>query len=254
MVKQNRIYIYGKHAVSEALESAPHTLRKFFISREMDDRELRKRMLASGIPVETLDPRRISSYAEGNAAHQGIVALVSPSMLNVPFETFVEKTAVSSSTLLVMMDGVHDPHNVGAIIRSAVAFGASGILMPESGQAHLTSAVVRASAGMAFRIPLVVCTDGAGAIRALKEKGVRAYALSGEAEHAIGDEPFRAPTLLVVGNEAFGVSKKVRTACDLTLSIPMNPRAESLNVAASAAVAMYAWSLKHKKVLEHTIG
>lgn len=248
-MKSAKAYIYGKHAVEEAVLHAPKSVRKVFLAANADGGKVREAALKAGITVERLDPRKVSSFVEGNAPHQGFVASISPDTLAVPFETFLASFEAGPHTLLVLMNEVQDPHNVGAIIRSAAAFGAAAVLMPVKKQSPLTPAAIKASVGMAFRMPLVSVQNVPQAVKFLREKGVRTYGLAGESEHSISDEPFRAPTMLILGNEGEGLSSAARAVCDLLLKIPMNPKAESLNVAAAAAVAMYAWSTRHKKAL-----
>lgn len=248
-MKQPKIFIYGRHAVEEALINVPTAVRKVYVSSKMDDTNLRRLIDRTGVQTEPLDPRRVTSYVEGNAPHQGIVASIAPHEIERSFSSFLDTFTPTSDTLLVLLHEVQDPHNVGALIRSAVAFGASAILMPSKKQASVTPATVKASAGMLFRLPLVSVDSIPDALAALKEKGVRVYGLAGDSEHSIVDEPFRAPSVLVLGNEGAGIPQAVRKLCDLTLAIPMHSRAESLNVAASGAVALYAWSLRHKKAL-----
>lgn len=249
LMKSAKAYIYGKHAVTEAVLHMPKSVRKVFLAGNADANAIRAAAAKAGITVERLDPRKISSYVEGNAPHQGIVASISADTLTKPFAEFIRAFEPGPHTLLVLLNEVQDPHNVGAIIRSAAAFGASAVLLPEKKQSPLTPSAIKASVGMVFHMPIVSVGNVSQTISALKEKGVRVYGLAGEAEHAITDEPFRAPTMLVVGNEGAGLPPAVRGACDLLLTIPMNPRAESLNVAAAAAVALYGWSTRHKKAL-----
>jgi 23S rRNA (guanosine2251-2'-O)-methyltransferase len=248
-MKKGKTYIYGRHAVTEAVAHAPHSIRKVFINDGTDGTKVRALAAKGNIPVERLDPRKVTSYVEGNAPHQGFVAQIAPENLTHEFADFIEGFEAVPGTLLIFMSEVQDPHNVGAIIRSAAAFGASAVLMPIKNQSPITPAVVKASAGMAFRVPLVTVPNVSAALKELKTKGVRVYGLAGESEHSITDEPFRAPTMLVLGNEGAGLTGAARAACELLLKIPMSPRAESLNVAASAAVAMYAWSIRNKKAV-----
>lgn len=251
--KQTKVYIYGKHAVTEALEHSSRVVKKVLLSPRIDFTHVRELAKRVGVPVEPLDPRKVTSYVEGNAPHQGIVASIAANEVEVSFDSFLETFIPNNDTLLVLLGEIQDPHNVGALIRSCAAFGASAVLLPTKKQASVTPAVAKASAGMAFRIPLVATPSIQEAIHGLKKKGVRVYGLAGEESHSIIDEPFRAPTLLVLGNEGGGLSSAIRKECDLLLSIPMHSRAESLNVAASGAVAMYAWSLKHQKALKRKV-
>lgn len=245
---QSKIYIYGKHAVAEALQYAPQVVRKIHLSRKMDDHRLRDLISKSGIPVEPIDERRATSQVERGAAHQGVIALVSLAGLTVPFERFMDTFVPTPDTLLVLMSEVQDPHNVGAIIRSAAAFGATAVLMPAHKQSPVTGVVIKASAGMALRVPLVYLDNMQQAIATLKKKGVTVYGLAAEGA-PLQYEPFASPSLLVLGNEAQGIAPAARALCDQVLAVPMHARAESLNVAAAAAVGLYAWSQAHPKAL-----
>ena len=182
---------------------------------------------------------------EGNAPHQGVVALISLDAMTVPADTFLKTFAPTPDTLFVLLSEVQDPHNVGAIIRSAVAFGAACVLMPTHKQSPVTGSVIKASAGTAFQIPLVSMDNMQQTIAQLKKTGFSVYGLAADGKCALPQERFEGPTLLVLGNEAHGVAPAARALCDRTLSVPIGKNVESLNVAASAAIALYAWSLKH---------
>lgn len=248
-MKQSKIYIYGKHAVREALIYAPRVVRKVLVSPKMDDKKLRERLKSSGVAVEPLNERQATSQVPGGAIHQGIIALVSLSELTVRFEDFVKGFSPTSNTSLVLLDEVLDPHNVGAIIRNAVAFGATAVLMPTRKQSPVTGAAIKASTGLAFKIPLVIIDNLQQAISLLKKSGVRVYGLSADGTQKMSDETFVKPSLFVLGNEAEGISPSIRAVCDEMLAIGLSNKAESLNVAASSAVALYSWSLKHPAAL-----
>jgi 23S rRNA (guanosine2251-2'-O)-methyltransferase len=243
--KAPKIFIYGKHAVTEALLHAPHALRKILLSSDMQDRKLRELVKHSGLPMEPLNERQATSQAEGNAPHQGIIALVSLGAMTRPFEKFMDSFAPTSDTSLLFLSEVQDPHNVGNIIRSAAAFGAAAVLIPTHNQSPITGAVIKASAGMAFRVPLVTVENTQQALALLKKKGMRVHGLAGEAQKSVDGEPFAEPAVFVLGNESEGIPASARALCDQMLSIPLHSRAESLNVATAAAVALYAWSRRH---------
>ncbi|HVV38949.1 MAG TPA: 23S rRNA (guanosine(2251)-2'-O)-methyltransferase RlmB [Candidatus Paceibacterota bacterium] len=247
---QGKIYIYGKHAVEEALRHVPHIVRKIYISPRMEDSKLRTLINRSGVAADTLDERKVSSQVEGGASHQGIIALISLSSLVIPFEKFLDTFVPTPDTAILFLSEVQDPHNVGAAIRSAAAFGAAAVLMPTHKQSPITGAVVKSSAGMALRIPLVSVENTQQAIASLKKRGMRVYGLAGEAKRSIHDEAFAEPALFILGNEGSGIAPSAKALCDEMLSIPMSPRAESLNVAASGAVALFAWSRKHLSALK----
>lgn len=236
-----KVYIYGRHAVEEAILHAPQVVRKVEWSPQMQDKRLRELVRRSGVEIGMIDERKISSQVEGGGAHQGIIALVSLGSLLVPFEKFNDTFNATADTSLVFLSEIQDPHNVGAIIRSAAAFGCAAVLIPTHKQASISGAVVKASAGMAFRVPLVSVDNVQQALATLKKKGVRVYGLAGEAKNPIQNESFDAPALFVMGNEADGIAASARSLVDKFVSIPIDSRAESLNVAAAAAVTLYAW-------------
>ncbi len=246
-----KVYIYGKHALAEALTHAPHAVRRVFLAPEMDDPELRALVKKSGIEAGALKSHDAGQMVGHDASHQGVVAIMNTGALMTPLAEFVGSLtdrgtrAPDAGTMLVLLDELTDPHNVGAIIRSAAAFGAAGVLIPSHHQAPITGAVVKTSAGMAFRIPLVPIANVNQAIDALKKEGFRTYGLVMDGAMALADEPFDAPALVIVGNEGEGIREHTLARCDVRLRIPMDPRAESLNASVSAAVALYQWSVQH---------
>jgi 23S rRNA (guanosine2251-2'-O)-methyltransferase len=242
---QDKVYIYGKHAVVEALKHAPQALKKIFLSPQASDAKLKEIISKSGVPTAPLASGKELRDISGSEAHQGVIGLLSLKSLMRQYDEFAKGLKINNDTALVLLDEIQDPHNVGAIIRSAAAFGISGILIPEHNQAPITGAVVKVSAGMAFRIPLVAIGNINNTIRDLKKRGFWVYGLDGSAKKMIGDEAFDAPVIFILGNESKGIRQKTRELCDALVSIPIDQKCESLNVAASAAVALYAWSAKH---------
>jgi 23S rRNA (guanosine2251-2'-O)-methyltransferase len=218
-VKSPKVYAYGKHAVSEAKKFAAHAVLKTF-----------------------------------RDAKEGEFAQISLARLVMPYEKFTDTLQVTPDTCLVLTAGIEDPHNLGAIIRTAGGFGATAVLMPEQGQAPVSTAVLKVSAGMAFRVPLVRIGGYQQTLSDLKKRGFKVVALAGGSKHSVNDEPFAAPTVFILGNEGAGIPNAIKPLCDKTLSIPMHPRCESLNVAAAAAVALASWSAKHPAALHPTPG
>lgn len=247
MTQTKTTFIYGKHALEEALEYSPNAIEKIFIASYFDDEKLKKMAEDSGIPIFPLTPNKMSRDFDNAATHQGIAGLLSFSNLMRPYKEFIENLDITPDTSLVLLGELQDPQNVGAVIRSAAAFGVSGVLIPEHNQAPVTGAVVKVSAGMAFKIPLVVVANINNVIRDLKEKGFWIYGLEGESKHSLNDEKFDTPTLFILGNESKGIRQKTKEICDVLLSIPTDEKCESLNAAASAAIALYAWSARHNK-------
>lgn len=251
-MKTNKLYIAGKHAAYEALMYAPHAVKRVYIARGFQDNAINKLIERNGLEREPLSVGESHADIKGNSSSQGIVVQVSLIDIMQPLEKFLDSNTsllkVTPSTSLILLSGVQDPHNVGAIIRSAAAFGVSGILMPQQNQSPITAAVIKSSAGMAFQIPLVTIPSVQTAIAMLKKRGFKTYALAAGKQN-IAEASFASPSVFVMGNEGQGIDKSVRALCDETLSIPMHMRAESLNVAASAAIALHAWSVKHPEML-----
>ena len=237
--KQDKIYVYGVHAVEEALLNNPGAVDLILTSESLSN-EATAITRTHKIRVERLTKDSTPRGIDKTAVHQGVIARVSLANLVIPYDQFVENLQISPDTALVVMGEVQDPQNVGAIIRSAAAFGIAGVLIPEHKQAQVNGTVVKVSAGMAFRVPLVSIGN---VNTTLKD-------LEGSAKETVTSENFEAASVIVLGNEGEGIREKTLESCDIPLSIPMNANCESLNVAASAAVALYAWSTKHPKALK----
>ena len=252
--RHEKIYMYGRHALMEALLSAPLVIKKVYLSPDNRDKELRDIIAKNKIPTAELKQGQGAEIVGRDAAHQGVVALMDPAPLLKDFDTFVKSLDTSTKPALAILGEVQDPHNVGAIIRSATAFGLAGVLIPEHNQAGITGAVVKASAGMVFKIPLVSIGNVNHAIRVLKDKGFWIYGLAKDGANELAKEKFDAPAVFVVGNEGAGIREKTLAACDITLSIPIHERTESLNAAVSAAVVFYAWSAHHPETLQRVQG
>ena len=244
---REKVYIYGKHALMEAIENKPQVIRKVFLTPDQSTPQMRKMLEGHNIPLHPLVDGK--EMVGRDAVHQGVIAIMDPSALLISFDEFLETLDASSNPALAVLGEVQDPHNVGAIIRSAAAFGLSGVLIPEHNQAGITGAVVKTSVGMVFRIPLVTIGNVNDTLAKLKEKGFWIYGLAMEGAVPLGGETFDTPTAFVIGNEGAGIREKTLEACDVSLAIPMHPRTESLNAAVSAAVVFYEWSRKHPEAL-----
>ena len=252
-MKQNKIFAYGRHAVRDALLYAPRALTKVYLDVKMVDTKLRRQVEEAGVPTAKLSEGMARSDMKSGTAHQGVIGSISIPQLMLPYRKFLEGLEATPRTMLVLLNGVQDPHNVGAIIRTAAGFGAAAVLMPQIGQAPVTGSVIKVSAGMAFRLPLVTIGNVKQTVLDLKKKGFKIYSMAGDppvgragGAQSINAEPFGGPAVFILGNEGSGIPEDIRQISDTVLSIPMDPKCESLNVAAAAAVALYAWSSKVK--------
>jgi 23S rRNA (guanosine2251-2'-O)-methyltransferase len=200
--------------------------------------ELERLARAAGAKVREAPRQKLERLA-GTDRHQGVVAVVAD-FRYAELEDLVAAAAASGRPpLLVVLDGVEDPHNLGAIIRSAHALGAHGVVIPKDRAVGVTPAAAKASAGAVERCPVARVTNVAKTLEALKDAGVWSIALAADGERPIGQVDLRGPIALVLGSEGEGLRPLVRKTCDLSASIPMSGELDSLSVSASAAVALY---------------
>ncbi len=237
-----KLYLYGKHALSEALLARPSAIVKVFLSQEMlADVSLVSSLATAKIPTSPMKGD-VKRDLGSDAVHQGVIAVLNPDSLYSTMDDALNRASQKQNPCLVLLDELHDPHNVGAIIRSAVAFGASAILLPKHNQAPITGVVIKTSVGMVFRIPIVLIGNVNQTIRDLKEKGYWSYGLVMNGSTELSKAVFDTPSLFIVGNESTGIREKTIELCDVPLSIPMNPDCESLNAATATSIVLYEWS------------
>ncbi len=244
------ITIFGKHAVLEALRSRPETMREIYLEGGVSAvAEHQPVLQRNQVKVSVLNPKKLPKDMPSDAVHQGFVAVIDPAKLLLEYDSYIPTVEVTHDTAFVLLGEVQDTQNVGSIIRSATAFGVAGILVPEHRQAPITGTVIKVSAGMAFRIPLISIGNVNTTIADLKERGFWIYGLDQGATQSIYTEGFEKPSVFIVGNEATGIREKTLEHCDIPLMIPMHENAESLNAAVATAVVLSAWSSKHPGAL-----
>jgi 23S rRNA (guanosine2251-2'-O)-methyltransferase len=242
-------YIYGKHAVREVLNERPDVVAEVYAAANFSDGSILDLVDSSHTPLKVLNEKNPPRGVSSKAAHQGVVAGILPSRLTVSWKLFKETLVSTDDTAFLVLGEVQDPHNVGAVIRSAAAFGLAGVLIPPHNQAPVTGAVVKVSAGMAFRIPLVTISNVNATLRELKEGGFWVYGLEGSGRTQTTTETFSRPSVFVLGNEGSGLREKTKEVCDELISIPIHSRCESLNAAAATAVVLASWSAQHQGAL-----
>jgi 23S rRNA (guanosine2251-2'-O)-methyltransferase len=227
--------VYGVHAVSEALRA--RRVARLVHARGAGPRidVLVSRARELRIPVEAVDSRALERLTHGGV-HQGVAAELRP-MPAFTLEELVGEAA--GPALLVVLDGIEDPQNVGAILRSADAAGVDGVVRQARHAAPLGGAVARASAGAVSHVRVATVVNIARAIGALKELGVWTVGLDAGATEAYDEVDYTVPTAFVVGAEGTGLRRLVRESCDRVVAIPMAGAVSSLNVSASAAVALF---------------
>lgn len=244
-------YVYGKHAIDEALTFRPDLVVELYVATTFQDAKLLAKFGRAKVVPKLLNEKRLPGGLRNDAVHQGVIAGVRVAGLLQDYKTFMETVSMTPDSAFLVLGEVQDPHNVGAVIRSAAACGITAVLIPPHNQAPITGTVVKVSAGMAFRIPLVEIRNVNATLTDFKKRGCWIYGLAGdEGSVPLPAESFTKPSVFVLGNEGDGLRQKTREACDTLLAIPMHPRCESLNAAASAAIVMYAWSAGHPAALK----
>lgn len=245
--KSDKVYIYGRHALTEALRHKPKAIKNVFLERPEDEQEIVELAVSNNISVKPLGGSELRTVGE-NAVHQGIIGILNTSALVTDLKTFLENLDVKNNPAIAVCAEVQDPHNLGAIIRSAAALGLSGVIIPEHRQAPITGTVVKTSVGMVFKIPVVSVGNVNQTLRELKDRGFWIYGLDMEGDK-LTETKFDRPSVFVVGNEGGGIREKSLLLCDYKLSIPMHERAESLNAAVSGAIVFYEWSRQNQNHL-----
>ena len=234
--------LYGVNPVRELLRAGGEGLAELWLAeggaRGAAFAELERLGRAAGAKVRRAPRPKLDRLA-GTDHHQGIVAVVAD-FRYAELEDLVAAAAASGRpALLVVLDGVEDPHNLGAIVRSAHALGAHGVAIPKDRAVGVTAAVAKASAGAIERCPVARVTNVSKAIEALKECGIWSVALAADAEQPLSSVDLAGPVALVLGSEGEGIRPLVRRTCDLVARIPMTGDFESLSVSASATIALY---------------
>jgi 23S rRNA (guanosine2251-2'-O)-methyltransferase len=234
--------VYGLNPVRELLRAAPAEVSELWLAeggtRGAAFAELERLARATGAKIRAAPRPKLDRLA-GTDRHQGVVAVVAEFRYADVDDLLARAAASGRPPLLVVLDGVEDPHNLGAIVRSAHALGAHGVVIPKDRAVGVTAAVVKASAGAVERSPVARVTNVAQCIQGLKEAGVWSVALAADGDQPLPSLDLRGPTAIVLGGEGEGLRPLVRKSCDFSAKIPMLGEIDSLSVSASAAVALY---------------
>jgi len=231
----------GIHPVAEALRSR-HPMDRLLVAQGAGGPRLQEIIdLArrSGVPVR-FEPRSALDRLAGSTAHQGVVALGAA-------RQYSDLDAAAAAELIVVLDGVEDPHNLGAIIRTAHAAGAGAIIIPERRAASLTDVAAKAAAGALEHLPVVRVTNVNRALEDLKKRGFWIYGLDERGDKTYNEVDFATPTALVLGGEGKGLHEQVRKHCDILVRIPMSGKISSLNVSVAAGVVLFEWKRRRSK-------
>ncbi|MBX9634909.1 MAG: 23S rRNA (guanosine(2251)-2'-O)-methyltransferase RlmB [Magnetospirillum sp.] len=238
----NQFWLYGHHAVLAALDNPRRKIRRLVLTADSASHwaaELSAARLRRPLPADDIvDKQEMERLLPPNAVHQGIGALTEP----LPGQTLEEiaRTAADLKHAVVMvLDQVTDPHNVGAILRSAAAFGALAVIVPDRHSPEETGALAKSASGALERMPLVRVTNVVRALDDLKAAGFWVAGMAGEATQTLASQKLSGRIALVMGAEGEGLRRLTREHCDYLVKLPMTGEVESLNVSNAAAVALY---------------
>ena len=233
----------GRNSVVEALRSKVPATALFIAARiEMDDRvkEAIKIAASRGIAVNEVTRPEMDRMTGYDSVHQGIALSVPPYKYQHPMEMLDMVLARGQRPLFVALDGITDPRNLGAIIRSVAAFGGQGVILPQRRSTGVTASAWKTSAGAAARVPVALAANLNSTLKEFKKRGVFVVGLDGDGDMSLPQfELATEPLLLVVGSEGKGLSRLVTENCDAVLSIPIARDTESLNAGIAASVTLY---------------
>ena len=239
-VEENEGQLEGRNALTEALKSG-RTIDKVFIAAGEIDRGLQRlaaQAKEAGAVVVPVDRRKLDAMSVTHA-HQGVITLAAAHEY-CSIDDILEKAAQrGEAPLLVICDELSDPHNLGAILRTAECAGAHGVIIPKRRSVGLTAVVAKASAGAVEYMKVARVTNINAAIQELKEKGVWIFGTAAEGSVPMYQADLTGPAAIVVGSEGEGMSQLVRKNCDVTVHIPMKGRISSLNASAAASILLY---------------
>ena len=230
------LYLYGKHVVAMAVQNPRRRILEIYATKET----AAEMNLPKNIPVHPADRKLLDSLVGQGAVHQGIVAKCEPLPV-MDLKDFIKSIKDQDKCLVIMLDQVTDPHNIGAIMRSAVAFNASAIIMPEAGAPSESGTLAKSASGATELIPVVRVSNLARAMEVLKKAEFWCIGLDGYAKDYITDRKLPQKSVLILGAED-GMRRLTLENCDMVVKLPMNSAIESLNVSNAAAVAMYEWN------------
>uniref|UniRef100_UPI0030DCBCE5 23S rRNA (guanosine(2251)-2'-O)-methyltransferase RlmB n=1 Tax=Oculatella sp. LEGE 06141 TaxID=1828648 RepID=UPI0030DCBCE5 len=244
--------VYGRHAVLAALESDRYLNRIWITSRLRYDARfhgLLSQAKANGTVVDEVEPRRLDQIA--NVNHQGVIAQVAPyEYVELP-DLIAQAQASTDQPVIVVADGITDPHNLGAIIRTAEALGVQGLVIPQRRAVGITPAVVKVAAGALESFSVARVVNLSRALEDLKSAGFWIYGAASTASQAIDSVKFTGPVALVIGSEGDGLSLLTQRCCDVLVSIPLQGNTPSLNASVAAGMVLYEVYRQRRSTILH---
>jgi 23S rRNA (guanosine2251-2'-O)-methyltransferase len=233
-------FIFGIHPVSEALSAKETKVERIYIREGLKSKaiqEIIEKASAKRVQAINVPGRKIHEMV-GKVTDQGVVARMAETTYT-EFEDWLVETDPKNNPFVIVLDEIEDVHNFGAILRSAAASGAAGVIVPKHRQAPVNAVVYKTSAGTAGRVPIIRVTNINQTLSQLKDEGFWIAALDGSGTQTIWDIDYNSPMAIIIGSEGHGVRQKTLESSDFVLNIPMENEVESLNASVSAALVMF---------------
>jgi len=235
----NTRLIFGFHAVTSRLRQNPDSIKEVFLDaarRDQRARDLAKLAESQGVRLITCDDARLTSMT-GGVRHQGVAANIDVTRSHVDIEDVLD--TLTEPALLLVLDGIQDPHNLGACLRVADAFGVHAVIAPKDRAVGLTATVHKVASGAADTVPYVSVTNLARTLRELKDRGIWVIGTDADGSSDLNSVKLDGPIAWVLGAEGEGMRRLTRETCDQLVSIPMLGSVESLNVSVSAGICLF---------------
>lgn len=231
--------LFGFHALTIRLKTAPQSVTEIYADLSRRDQRMKQfieRASSNGVRIIESDDQRLTQLC-GSPRHQGVVAKVKPVELAKSLDDLLDD--VEGPALLLVLDGITDPHNLGACLRVCDGAGVHAVISPKDHAVGIGATVAKVASGAAETVPYFMVTNLARTLNELKERDIWIVGTSGDADHTVYEADFKRPTALVMGAEGDGMRQLTRKTCDELVSIPMAGAVESLNVSVATGVCLY---------------
>ena len=238
---ENTVWLYGYHAVTAALKNDKRTVLRLLTTKETA-KELEAQRIVSDAPLQIVPRADFNKYLPENAVHQGIAALVR----KLPVVA-VEDLNLRTGGVIVVLDQVTDPHNVGAVLRSAAAFDALAVVTTQNNAPEETGTLAKSACGALETVPLIYVSNLARTLEYFQKNGYWCVGLDGHADTTMHETDLPEKCVLVMGSEGYGLRRLTVEKCDYAVKLPISDKMESLNVSNAAAVALYECALQKTK-------
>lgn len=238
--RSNSETIFGIHAIQAALKTAPHRIRELYVFQGRRDAKVKKIIDAAqshSIAIRYVDKKQLDALCVGN--HQGLVADIEAGKSLQESDLYPLLESISHTPLVLVLDGVTDPHNLGACLRSADAAGVDAVVIPKDKSVGVNDTVRKVACGAAETVPLIPVTNLVRCIKKMQEAGLWVTGLAGEANGTVYETDLSGPRVIVMGAEGAGMRRLTKETCDSLVNIPMHGHVSSLNVSVATGVVLF---------------